>query len=62
MLLILACYIDGIRIGWRFNLFGNFLGLTAVLIAYLDNFMCVVYALVAISIAITVYVDRRKSV
>lgn len=34
MLLILACYIDGIRIGWRFNLFGNFLGLTAVLIAY----------------------------
>lgn len=59
LLLSLACYIDGIRIGWRFSLVGNFLGLTAVSIAYLDNFMWTLYALAAITIGLTIYVDRR---
>lgn len=59
LLLSLACYIDGIRIGWRFSLVGNFLGLTAVSIAYLENFMWTLYVLAAITIGLTIYVDRR---
>lgn len=60
LILSLACYIDGLRIGWRFSLFGNFLGLTAVAIAYLENFMLTLYLLAIITIGLTIYFDRRE--
>ena len=59
LILSLACYIDGIRIGWRFSLVGNFLGLTAVAIAYLENFMWVLYVISAVTIGVTLYVEKR---
>ncbi len=61
LILSLATYIDGLRIGWRFSLVGNFLGLTAVSIAYLDNFMWMLFGLAAITIGLTIFWDRRAS-
>ena len=58
LILSLACYIDGLRINWRFSLVGNFLGLTAVTIAYLDNFMWVLYLIAGLTIGLTIYFDR----
>lgn len=61
LVLSLATYLDGIRIGWRFGLIGNYLGLAAVVMAYSDNFMWVLY-LIAISMIIAVFfVDRKRN-
>lgn len=61
MVLSLATYLDGIRIGWRFGLIGNYLGLAAVIMAYSDNAMWILY-LIAILIMIAVFfVDRKRS-
>lgn len=60
LVLSLATYLDGIRIGWRFSLVGNFLGLTAVVIAYTENFMWLLFGLAAISIGIVIYWERRQ--
>ncbi len=61
LILSLATYIDGLRIGWRFSLVGNFLGLTAVSIAYLENFMWMLFGLAAITIGLTIFWDRHSS-
>lgn len=61
LILSLATYIDGFKIGWRFSLVGNFLGLTAVSIAYFENFVAVLLSIAAVTIAITVYWQRRMS-
>ena len=61
LILSLATYIDGLRIGWRFSLLGNFLGLTAVSIAYLDNFMWLLFGLAAITISLSIFWPRRSS-
>lgn len=59
LILSLATYIDGLRIGWRFSLVGNFLGLTAVSIAYLEHFVVVLFSLAAVTIVVTVFWQRR---
>ncbi|MEE9397352.1 MAG: hypothetical protein V3V31_10100 [Methylococcales bacterium] len=38
LILALATFIDGIRLGWRFSLVGVFLGVTAVLAAHVEEF------------------------
>ncbi len=58
LILSLATYIDGLRIGWRFSLVGNFLGLTAVSIAYLKHFMWILFGLAAITIGLAVFRGR----
>ncbi|MGH8546998.1 MAG: hypothetical protein ACRERU_00020 [Methylococcales bacterium] len=58
LILSLARYIDGLRIGWRFALVGNFLGLAAVSIAYTENFITLLFSIAAVTIAITVYSQR----
>ncbi|MCH9698080.1 MAG: hypothetical protein K0U68_08260 [Gammaproteobacteria bacterium] len=60
LVLSLATYLDGIRIGWRFGLIGNYLGLAAVILAYSDNAMWILY-LIAIAMIIAVFfVDRKR--
>lgn len=60
LLLSLATYIDGLRIGWRFALVGNFLGLTAVSIAYFEHFMWILFGLAAMTIGLTVYWQKLQ--
>lgn len=59
LILSLATYIDGLRIGWRFALVGNFLGLAAVSIAYTEQFMLVLFSIAAVTITIIVYWQKR---
>lgn len=59
LILSLATYIDGLRIGWRFALVGNFLGLASVLIASTEHFVAILFSIAAATIAITVYWQRR---
>jgi hypothetical protein len=39
LILALTSYLDGIRTGWRCIFTGLFLGLTAICIAYFDNYI-----------------------
>ena len=61
LILSLATYIDGLRIGWRFALVGNFLGLAAVSIAYTDQFLPLLFSIALVTIAITVYWQKRSA-
>ena len=61
LILSLATYIDGLRIGWRFALVGNFLGLAAVSIAFTKNFVPLLFSVAAVTIAITVYWQKRMT-
>ncbi|WP_031433966.1 hypothetical protein [Methylomarinum vadi] len=49
LILSLATILDGIRIGWRFSLVGLYLGISSVVVAYIENFMWL-EALIAIAI------------
>ena len=60
LLLSLATYIDGLRISWRLSLVGNFLGLTAVSIAFFENFLLILLGLAAMTIGLTVYWEKLR--
>jgi hypothetical protein len=61
LILSLATYLDGIRIGWRFSLVGNYLGLAMVAIAFLDNFMWVLYLIAIITVALVAVHEKRQA-
>ncbi|MEE9345236.1 MAG: hypothetical protein V3U88_06475 [Methylococcales bacterium] len=60
LILSLATYLDGIRIGWRFGLIGNYLGLAAVVMAYADHSMWILYFTGVLIIAVVFFVDRKR--
>ncbi|GAB6067351.1 hypothetical protein JCM13664_06690 [Methylothermus subterraneus] len=63
MLLILAlsAYLNGIRIGWRFSLLGVFLGVTAMLAAYVQQFLPLAALLAVALIVFSIYTRRRRT-
>lgn len=61
LILSLATYLDGLRFSWRFALVGNFLGLTAVVMAYTQYFMWVLYPLAVFMIIFVVLWDKRQA-
>lgn len=63
MLLILglATFLDGIRIGWRFSLTGVFLGVSAMLIALVEPFLPLVVGLAVLLIIYTIVRGRREA-
>ncbi|MCX8049811.1 MAG: hypothetical protein N3A55_09185 [Methylohalobius sp.] len=62
MLLILALstYLNGIRIGWRFSLLGAFLGIAAILTAYVERFLPVATLLAIALILFSFHQSQRK--
>ncbi len=60
LILALATFLDGIRIGWRFSLAGVFLGMTAMLTAYLEQFLPLVVLLAVALILFTIYWGKRE--
>ena len=60
LILALATFLDGIRIGWRFSLAGIFLGTTAMLTAYLEQFLPLVILLAVALILFTIYWGKRE--
>lgn len=61
LILALTTFLDGIRLGWRFSIAGVFLGVTAIIAAYIEQFMWVVLMLAVVLIAFTLYWGRRGS-
>lgn len=60
LILSLATYLDGLRFSWRFALVGNFLGLTAVVMAYTVYFMWVLYAVALLIIGLVIFWDKQQ--
>lgn len=60
LILALATYLDGIRIGWRFSLAGIYLALTAVAANFIDTFMPWLVVLALVIIGVTVYFEKRR--
>ncbi len=54
LILSLATMLDGIRIGWRFSLVGLYLGSSAVVVAYFENFMWVEIVIAIAIVAMTI--------
>ncbi len=61
LILALTTFLDGLRLGWRFSIAGVFLGVTAVIAAYIEQFLWVVLMLAVALIAVTLYWGRRGS-
>ena len=61
LILALATFIDGIHLGWRFSMTGIFLGATAVIAAFFDDFMWIVLFLGIGIILISLYWEQRGS-
>ncbi len=61
LILALATFIDGIHLGWRFSMAGLFLGSTAVIAAFFDDFMWIILLLGIAIILFTLYWEQRGS-
>ena len=61
LILGLATFLDGIRIGWRFSLIGVYLGISAILVAYLEQFLAPVVLLAILLIVYTIHRGRREA-
>ncbi len=60
LILAMATYLDGIRIGWRYSLAGLYLGTTAVVANYIREFMPVLMILAIVVIAFSIYWEKRR--
>lgn len=60
LILALATYLDGIRIGWRFSVAGIYLAVTAVAANFIDTFMPWLVVLALVIIGVTVYLEKRR--
>jgi hypothetical protein len=59
LILSLSTYLNGIRIGWRFSLLGVFLGMTAILNAYVEKFLFLAALLAIALVMFSIYQSRR---
>jgi hypothetical protein len=60
LILALATFLDGIRLGWRFSMVGVFLAATAVTVAHIDQYMWVIIPLALVIVAFTIYWEKRR--
>ncbi|GAB4355812.1 MAG: hypothetical protein ACPW60_15370 [Methylohalobius sp. ZOD2] len=60
LVIALGTYLNGIRIGWRFSLIGVFLGTTAMLIAYVEQFLPLAVLIAITFIVLSLYWGKRK--
>jgi hypothetical protein len=61
LILALATYLDGIRLGWRFSMVGVFLAITAVVAAHVDEYMWVIIPLAIVIVAFSIYWEKRRA-
>jgi len=58
LLLSLSTFLDGYHVGWRFYLAGFFLGMSAILAAYVEEFMWILFIIALASIILSIYVEK----
>lgn len=61
LILALATYLDGIRLGWRFSMVGVFLAITAVVAAHIDEYMWVIIPLAVVIVVFSIYWEKRRA-
>lgn len=66
LILALSTFLDGLRIGWRFSMNGLFLGVSAVIIAYIQRFMWIeillALGIAAITFLVQYWRERRGTI
>lgn len=60
LILALATFLDGIRIGWRYSLAGIYLGVTAVVATVVKNFMPLLIVIGVVVVGATLYWEKRR--
>ncbi len=55
LILALATMLDGIRIGWRFSVVGLYLGVSSVVVAYVEDFMWVEILIAIATVVLTIF-------
>jgi hypothetical protein len=55
LVLSLATMLDGLRVGWRFSLLGLFLGVCAIIAAYIERFIWISALLGITIVAVTIF-------
>lgn len=60
LILALATFLDGLRVGWRFSMNGLFLGISAVVISYVQRYMWVEILLALAIVAFTFLVEHWR--
>lgn len=58
LILALLTFLDGFHVGWRFYLAGIFLGLTAILTAYVEEFMWILVVIAIASVVLSIYLEK----
>jgi hypothetical protein len=61
LILSLSTFLDGHHVGWRFYLAGIFLGLSAVLVAYVEEFMWILLVIAGVSVAASIFLEKHFS-
>lgn len=61
LILALATFLDGVRIGWRFSLAGMYLALTSLIANYVEDFMIWLFALAIAIIVLTLLWEKRRA-
>lgn len=63
LIVSLATFLDGLRVGWRFSMNGLFLGVSAVVVGYVQRFMWIEILLAVGIVAFTFLVEywRKRS-
>lgn len=61
LILALATFLDGVRIGWRFSLVGIFLGVTAVIVAHVEEYLVLVMSLAVVIVIVTLVFGKKNT-
>jgi len=61
LILALSTFLDGYHVGWRYYLAGIFLGLTAVLTAYVEEFMWILVVIAIACVVLSRFLGRHLS-
>lgn len=58
LILSLASFLDGVHIGWRFSMVGVFLGVTAVIMAHIEDYLIFIAPLALLIVIVTFFFGK----
>jgi membrane-bound acyltransferase YfiQ involved in biofilm formation len=58
LILSLSTFLDGYQVGWRFYLAGIFLAITAILAAFIEEYMWILLVIAIASIVFSTYLEK----
>ena len=58
LILSLSTFLDGFHVGWRFYLAGIFLGITAILAAFVEEYMWILLVMAIVIVVFSTYLEK----